>query len=54
MPDGVSGADREAGVARTGLGLHFEQVARSHRIPESDFRTPLDDAVEAVLREHGS
>ena len=34
--------------------LYFEQVARRHRIPESDFRTPLDYAVEAVLREHGS
>jgi hypothetical protein len=34
--------------------LHFEQVARSHRIPESDFRTPLDDAMDRVLREHVS
>jgi hypothetical protein len=37
-----------------GAHHYFEQVARSHRIPESDFRTPLDDAMEAVLREHGS
>ena len=34
--------------------LYFEQVARRHRIPEQDFRTPLDDALAAVLREHGS
>ncbi len=33
---------------------YFEEVSRRHRLPESDFRTPLDDAVEAVLREHAS
>ena len=34
--------------------LYFEQVALQHCIPESDFRTPLDAAVAAVLREHAS
>ena len=34
--------------------LYFEQVARRHRIPEEDFRTPLDDAVAAMLHEHAS
>jgi hypothetical protein len=34
--------------------LYFEQVARRPRIAEEDFRTPLDYAVAAVLREHGS
>ena len=34
--------------------LYFEEVARRHHIPESDFRTPLSAAVEAVLREHAS
>ena len=34
----------------------LESLTRSlsSRIPEEDFRTPLDDAVAAVLREHGS
>ena len=30
--------------------LYFEVVARRHRIPESDFRTPLSAAVEAEAR----
>jgi hypothetical protein len=34
--------------------LYFQQVARSHHIPEADFRPPLRDAVRSILREHGS
>ena len=34
--------------------IYFEQVALRHCIPKSDFRTPLDDAVEAVLLAYAS
>ena len=47
----------EAGARRDLLArarLYFEQVARRHRIPETDFQPPFTDAVESVLREHAS
>jgi hypothetical protein len=45
----------EAGARRDLLvraRIHFEQVARRHRIPETDFQPPLRDAVESIHGEH--
>ncbi len=55
--DGADAGSRSPGsVVRRGLlsraHLYFEEVSRRHGIPESDFMTPPDAAVEAVLREH--